>query len=79
MKDQKTINNFVDLKDALAQVRANNPQAETRYEKQAKHMGYTKDTNVKPEVISEVKKKKYDGIDIYPEEYKPGIFEKFLI
>tara|TARA_B100000780_G_scaffold276517_1_gene245256 strand:+ start:87 stop:2768 length:2682 start_codon:yes stop_codon:yes gene_type:complete len=60
MKDQKTINNFVDLKDALAQVRANNPQAETRYEKQAKHMGYTKDTNVKPEVISEVKKKKYD-------------------
>ena len=26
-----------------------------------------------------LKKKKYDGIDIYPEEYKPGIFEKFLI
>ena len=25
------------------------------------------------------KKVKYDGIDISPEEYKPGIFEKFLI
>ena len=61
MKDSQNFDSFADLKDALAEVRKNNPPAETRYQQQAKHMGYTKDPKaIQDKVVSESKKKKYD-------------------
>ena len=61
MKDSQNFDSFADLKDALAEVRKNNPPAETRYQQQAKHMGYTKDPKaVQKPIVSESKKKKYD-------------------
>jgi len=62
MKDSQNFDNFADLKDALAQVRANNPPAETQYEKQAKKMGYDKDPKlvVAEQTISEASA--FDGM-----------------
>jgi len=61
MKDSQNFDSFADLKDALAEVRKNNPPAETRYQQQAKHMGYTKDPKtVQKPIVSESKKKKFD-------------------
>ena len=50
MKGTTQFNDFKDLKDALAEVRKNNPPAETQYQKQAKKMGYNKDPKL---VVSE--------------------------
>jgi hypothetical protein len=50
MKGTTQFNDFKDLKDALAEVRKNNPPAETQYQKQAKKMGYDKDPKL---VVSE--------------------------
>ena len=50
MKGTTQFSDFKDLKDALAEVRKNNPPAETQYQKQAKKMGYDKDPKL---VVSE--------------------------
>ena len=71
MKDTTTVNNFKDLKDALAEVRKNNPPAETRYEKQAKHMGYTKDKTI---VVEELEEKKDS-----PKEFEKKVVHTMMI
>jgi len=62
MKGTTQFNDFKDLKDALAEVRKNNPPAETQYQKQAKKMGYNKDPKlvVSEQTISEASA--FDGM-----------------
>lgn len=62
MKGTTQFNDFKDLKDALAEVRKNNPPAETQYQKQAKKMGYDKDPKlvVSEQTISEASA--FDGM-----------------
>ena len=62
MKGTTQFSDFKDLKDALAEVRKNNPPAETQYQKQAKKMGYNKDPKlvVSEQTISEASA--FDGM-----------------
>ena len=45
MKNTTTVTDFKDLRKAIEEIQKNQP-AETRYQQQAKKMGYTKDKSI---------------------------------